>query len=205
MFAGTAAWYGFIKAGVPLSAVDRQRGIALLKTKKGNILAATQDTSGRIFMFDKAGNIYYDTEDPRVGMYIVDKGGEMYNEFVDSDGKVQQIYVGNIGDLRSIKVEEVGGIRVEELQRSVKGFKGGRVVGFPKAPDAHGPSWENLMPPTAPAGVPRGGGRIQPPPFLEDLEVELEPSGNGVFGKSAGKGGPASSPAEILKSLRREK
>lgn len=155
-------------------------------------------------MFDKAGNIYYDTEDPRVGMYIVDKGGEMYNEFVDTEGKVQQIYIGNIGDLRSIKVEEVGGISVEELQRSIKGFKGGRVVGFPKAPDANGPSWENLMPPNAPAGVPRGGGRIQPPPFLEDLEVELEPRGSGLFGGGGGNGGPTSSPAEILKSLRRE-
>jgi hypothetical protein len=205
MLAGTAAWYGLIKTGVPLSAVDRQRGIALLKTKKGNVLAATQDPNGRIFMFDKAGNIYYDTEDPRVGMYIVDKSGEMYNEFVDSDGKVQQIYVGNIGDLRSIKVEEVGGVSVQELQRSIKGFKGGRVVGFPKAPDANGPSWENLMPPNAPAGVPRGGGRIQPPPFLEDLEVELEPTGGGFFGGGGSGSGAASSPAEILKSLKRQK
>lgn len=201
MVGGTAAWYGLLKAGVPLAAVDRTRGVALLKTKRGNIVAATQDESGRVFLFDKAGNIYYDTEDPRLGVYIVDTNGEMYNKFVDRDGSVQQAYVGNIGDLRSIKVAEVGGVRVEDLQRSVKGFRDGRVVGFPKLPDPNAPSWENLMPPNAPAQVPRGGGPVRPPPFLEDLEIELEPKGGGLFG---GQRGPEFiDPVETIKTLKR--
>ena len=202
MLGGTAGWYALIKGGVPLTAVDRNRGVALLKTKKGNIVAATQDEAGRVFLFDKAGNIYYDTEDPRLGVYIVDTNGEMYNKFVDEDGSVQQAYVGNIGDIRSIKVAEIGGVSVEELQRSVKGFKSGRVVGFPQLPDPNAPSWENLMPPNAPAEVPRGGGRVRPPPFLEDLEIELEPKGGGLFGGQ--RGTDVIDPVETLKTLRRE-
>ena len=205
MLGGTAAWYAYIKTGVPFAGVDRNRGVALLKTKQGNVVAATQDEAGRIFLFDKAGNIYYDTEDPRVGMYIVDTRGEMYNEFVDANNKVQQVYIGNIGDITSIKVEEVGGVSVRELQKSVKGFKGGQVIGFPKVPDANSPpSWENLMPPNAPAGVPQGGGRLRPPPLLEDLEIELESKGGGGGGLFGGgqKAPEGFDAAETLKSLR---
>jgi hypothetical protein len=188
-----------------MSAVDRRRGVALLKTRRGNVVAATQDEAGRLFMFDKAGNVYYDTEDPRVGLYIVDAQGEMYNEFVDREGQVQKVYVGNLSDLTSVKVSEVGGVPVEELQRSVRGFRGGRVVGFQKLPEPGAVGWENLMPPNAPASVPRGGGRVAPPPILEEREVELEPTGGGGGGLFGGRGRPeVLDDAQVIKSLRRE-
>lgn len=204
MVGGSAAWYGLLKAGVPLTGVDRQRGVALLRTRRGNVVAATQDAAGRVFMFDKAGNIYYDTGDQRVGLYIVDTAGEMFNEFVDKDGNVQQVALGNLADLTSIQVTEIGGVEVEQLQKSIKGFRGGRVVGFPKLPDPNNPSWSDLMPPNAPATVPKDGGRVRPPPMLEDLEVELEPiGGGGLFGGRSAP--PDGMDGEILRSLRREK
>ena len=43
--------------------------------------------------------------------------------------------MGNIGDLRSITVEEVGGVPIRELQRSIKGLRGGRVTGFVQRAD----------------------------------------------------------------------
>ena len=60
--------------GPPLERVDRERNVALLRTAKGNVVAATTDSQGRVFMFDRMGNIYYDTEDPRLGLYIVSEG-----------------------------------------------------------------------------------------------------------------------------------
>ena len=71
MLGGTALWWFGLRQGVPLVGVDRKRNIALLRTKGGNLVAATQDEEGRVFLFDKAGNLYYDTEDPKLGMYIV--------------------------------------------------------------------------------------------------------------------------------------
>jgi hypothetical protein len=205
MLGGTATWYAALKAGVPLAGVDRRRGVALLKTKRGNVVAAAQDEAGRLFLFDKAGNVYYDTEDPRVGMYIVDTSGEMFNEYVDLEtGDVRQVYVGNLADLTSIPVAEVGGVPVAELQRSVRGFRGGRVVGFQKLPQGDAPGWEDLMPPNAPASAPRGGGRVAPPPMLEEMEVEVESAGGGGW-----FGGRAPPPGEldgaaVIQSLRRQ-
>jgi hypothetical protein len=197
MLGGTALWYYALKAGVPLAAVDRQRGVALLRTKGGNIVAAAQDEAGRVFLFDRAGNIYYDTGDRRLGVFIVDTAGEMYNEYVEPrTDEVKRVAVGNLLDLTSVKVSEVGGVPLAELRRSVSGFRGGRVVGFPKLPDGDGLTWENLMPPNAPATV-SGDGSVRPPPMLEDYEVDLE-----------GKGGrfpEGYDDASILRSLRREK
>ena len=56
----------------------------------------------------------------------VDTRGEMYNEFVDMDGEVQRVAVGNISDLATVQVEEIGGVPISELQRSIKGLRGGR-------------------------------------------------------------------------------
>ena len=79
MVGGTVLWYAALNAGGPIVAVDKRHGVALLKTKGGNIVAATQDEAGRLFLFDKAGTIFYDTGDTRGGMYIVDVGGETDN------------------------------------------------------------------------------------------------------------------------------
>lgn len=132
----------------------------------------------------------------------MDTTGDMYNEFVDANGKVQQAFVGNLADLRSLKVKEIGGVDIKDLQKSVKGFRGGRIVGFPKAADPNSPSWEDVLPPNAPAGVNRDGNKVMPPAFLEDMEVELEPSRGGIFG---GNGGGEVDDLTTLKSLRRAK
>lgn len=206
MIGGTVAWYGALRAGMPLAGIDRGRNLALLRTKGGNVVAATQDESGRLFLFDRMGNIYYDTEDPALGMYIVDTEGEVYNKFIDASGTIQQVYVGNLSDITSIKVTQIGGVPIEQLQRSIRGFRGGQVVGFPKLPEGNQLTWENLMPPNAPAGITPGDDRLTPPPMLEELEIELEPKGGGgLFGL-----GGSRTPAEIgnidlFKTLRREK
>lgn len=199
MAGGTALWYGLLNSGTPVVGVDRKRGLALLRTKGGNVVAAAQDEDGRVFIFDKAGNIYYDTEDAATGMYIVDRVGDTFNEYVDQDGQVQQVYVGNLKDIQSVKVSEIGGISVEELRRSIKGFKGGQVVGFPKLPGREELTWENLMPPNAPTMRNRNGDIVKVPPMLEEFEIELDPK--------SGKEKSPSSYSELLgvfKSLRRE-
>ena len=42
MLGGTAAYWFAVRGGMPLAAVDRGRNVALLKTKGGNLVAATQ-------------------------------------------------------------------------------------------------------------------------------------------------------------------
>lgn len=197
LIGGSLVWYALLNGGVPMAGVDRKRNIVMLRTKGGNVVAATQDSAGRTFLFDKAGNIYYDTEDPKLGIYIVDTAGEMYNEYLDLEGAVQRVPVGNIGDLRSLKVDEIGGVSMRDLQRAVRELRGGRIVGFPRTP-VEG-SWEDLMPPNAPASLNRDGTKVEPPPILEDWELDLEPRR-----KLFGGGKPITDPAEALKGLRRQ-
>ena len=198
MVVGTGLWYGLLNASNPIMAVNKRNGVALLKTKGGNVVAAAQDERGRLFLFDKAGNIYYDTEDPRVGMYIVDRAGETYNEYLDVvSGQVKQQYVGNLKDMTSLSVREVGGIDMRDLRKSVRGFKGGRVVGFPHAPSGS-LGWEDVMPPNAPVQRAANGEVVGVPPFLEDYEVDLEAKGGADFR------GRRDDIVEIFRSLRRE-
>ena len=42
MFGGTAAYWFAVRGGLPLAAVDKERNIALVKTRGGNLVAATQ-------------------------------------------------------------------------------------------------------------------------------------------------------------------
>ena len=46
----------------------------------------------------------------------------------------------------------------QELQRSIRELRGGRLTGFPQAP--RGDSWQDLMPPNAPASLNRDGTRV---------------------------------------------
>ena len=55
----------------------------------------------------------------------MDTEGEVFNEY-EEDGKVTRVAVGNMRDLNTIQVKEIGGVPIEELQRSVKGLRGGR-------------------------------------------------------------------------------
>ena len=42
MAGGTALWWVALRGSFPLAAVDKQKNVALLKTKGGNLVAATQ-------------------------------------------------------------------------------------------------------------------------------------------------------------------
>lgn len=42
--------------------------------------------------------------------------GDMYNIYTDESGEQQSKLMGNMGDLRTIKVKEVGGVPIEKLQ-----------------------------------------------------------------------------------------
>jgi hypothetical protein len=44
--------------------------------------------------------------------------GDMFNMFVDADGEVQRVAVGNIKDLETIGINEVGGMPVSQLLKS---------------------------------------------------------------------------------------
>lgn len=109
--------------------------------------------------------------------------------------------LGNIRDIATIEVEEIGGVPVRELQRSIRDLQP-RITGFVQPADPSNPL--DLMPPNAPAVPNWEGNRLGPPAFLEDLEVELEVGkmrGRGRRGKrgQAGRRVPAepSSPAPV--------
>lgn len=68
--------------------------------------------------------------------------GEMLNMYTDEQGEQQTALVGNIYDLRSLKIKEIGGVPIEKIQahyeiqrdragRKDRGFPD-RVVGFPE-------------------------------------------------------------------------
>lgn len=116
-------------------------GIPYLKTDKGNPVAVTADKRGNIMMIDKAGNLYYDAGSPQLGIYMVSMKGDLYNLYQDTHGEQQTALLGNVKDLRTIKVKEIAGVPIEklqahyEIQRNRAGKKDGgmpdRIVGFP--------------------------------------------------------------------------
>lgn len=68
--------------------------------------------------------------------------GEMLNMYTDEQGEQQTALVGNIYDLRSLKIKEIGGVPIEKIQahyeiqrdragRKDRGFPD-RVMGFPE-------------------------------------------------------------------------
>ena len=71
--------------------------------------------------------------------------GDMYNLYIDTEGEQQRALVGNIKDLRSVKVKDIGGIPIErlqahyEIQRNRAGKKDSgfpdHFMGFPEASD----------------------------------------------------------------------
>ena len=75
--------------------------------------------------------------------------GELYNIYTDDKGEQQTSLLGNVKDLRSIKVKEIGGIPIEklqahyEIQRNRAGKKDSglpnRIVGFPDQTPVHLP------------------------------------------------------------------
>lgn len=158
-------------------------GIRYLKTDKGNPVAVTTDDRGNIMMVDPAGNLYYDTGSPQLGIYMVTMNGDMYNLYIDTEGEQQKALVGNVKDLRSIKVKDIGGIPIEklqahyEIQRNRAGKKDNgfpdRFMGFP----------EESRVPLPPGTVKvfedgKGKIRLQGPEVLDEGAIQLEEKRN---------------------------
>lgn len=158
-------------------------GIRYLKTDKGSPVAVTADRRGNIMMVDRAGNLYYDAGSPQLGVYMVTMQGELYTIYMDDKGEQQTSLLGNVKDLRSIKVKEIGGIPIEklqahyEIQRNRAGKKDGglpdRIVGFPDKTNRE-------MPPDSITFTKTGKGkiRLEAPPVLDDAEITLEEKKN---------------------------
>ena len=88
----------------------------------------------------------------------VDLQGDMYNLFMDRDGEPNQVRVGNVADLASINVKDIGGIPTQSLAEAVgardAGMSGGKMMVFPDFPRKNATPDElqkYLMPPDAPA------------------------------------------------------
>lgn len=82
----------------------------------------------------------------------------MYNLFIDRDGEPNQVKVGNIADLTSVNVKDIGGIPTQSLAAAVgerdTAMAGGKMMVFPDFPrkDATPEELEKyMMPPDAPA------------------------------------------------------
>ncbi len=56
---------------------------------------------------------------------------KVYNVFLDKNGEEQRRYVGDIRDVRTFRVKDLGGISVERLQRASKGRFDGSLTAFP--------------------------------------------------------------------------
>ena len=94
----------------------------------------------------------------RVSCHQVALNGDMYNLFIDRDGEPNQIKVGNIQDLSTVPVKDIGGIPAESLAAAVgerdAGMSGGKMMVFPDFPrkDATPEEMQKYtLPPTAPA------------------------------------------------------
>lgn len=158
-------------------------GVRYLKTDKGSPVAVAADKRGNIIMLDRAGNQYYDAGSPQLGVYMVTMKGELYNIYTDTEGEQQTTLLGNVKDLRSIKVKEIGGIPIEklqahyEIQRNRAGKKDGglpdRIVGFPDQTPLQ-------LPPDTVKVYKNGKGkvRLEGPPVLDEGAIFLEEKKN---------------------------
>ncbi|KAK9835698.1 hypothetical protein WJX74_006156 [Apatococcus lobatus] len=178
LLGGGFLWWYFINRQIPPIYRDKE-GYNYVKTKAGNFAMVNYDGSGRMYMIDEAGTLYYDTGEPSLGMYIVSLNGDMYNLFIDKDGEPNQVKVGNVADLASINVKDIGGIPTQSLAAAVgerdSGMAGGKMMVFPDFPRQDASPEElrkYLMPPDAPAYPSQDGAR--PPPILEEGEFQLE-------------------------------
>ncbi len=94
-------------------------------------------------IFDEASSSFTSaTCGQSIASYVqVSMKGDLYNFYTDSEGEQQTSLLGNVQDLRSIKVKEIAGIPIEKLQahydiqRNRAGKKDAgmpdRMIGFP--------------------------------------------------------------------------
>ncbi|EIE25318.1 hypothetical protein COCSUDRAFT_61541 [Coccomyxa subellipsoidea C-169] len=166
MVGGATAWWSFLNSQMP-DMRKGKKGAVYLKTKGGNTVGARVDENGRTYMFDRAGNLYYDTGDKRLGFYIVTWDNKVYNVFLDKNGEEQRRYVGDIRDVRSFRVKDLGGISVDRLQRASKGRFDGTVTAFPDDNN------DIPLPPNTPLYKNKNG-EVQGPPELEEGIIQLQ-------------------------------
>lgn len=158
-------------------------GLYYVKTKGGWPLAVSADERGNMYMFDALGNIFYDTGDSRLGWNMIDYEGKVYNLYVPANDPtaVKKRFLGNMNDMVSVPVTEIGGVPVEAIQKELKTI-GNEIVAFPSEPVEYPPE-APLFPRDSGQIDPETGDRIvtlEPAPFLEEgAVVPYERTGGG--------------------------
>ncbi|GFR52646.1 hypothetical protein Agub_g15238 [Astrephomene gubernaculifera] len=128
------------------------------KTPAGRWVAAAEDEQGRFFMIDEVGDLYYDSGDPDVGLYAMDTQGNLFNFYRDTDGQQKITPVGNVADLKSFKISEIAGIKLDR-DVNVVAFQDGTTAPLPPGSTYVDPfSGELRGPDELIEGLGRGGG-----------------------------------------------
>eukprot|EP00884_Botryococcus_braunii_P007470 jgi/Botrbrau1/16724/Bobra.0276s0004.1 len=147
----------------------RPAKVYVVKTKGGNLLRVSQDEKGRLFFVDMQGNLYYDSGIKEIGFYFVGRDNEVFNFGIGPSGESVRTYVGNMADLVTARVDDVGGIPVTELSQAFRQGKG-------KAVDLtmfYDPSVNYELPENAPV-FKRKDGSLQGPPELDEGAMMFE-------------------------------
>lgn len=132
--------------------------IFFTQTSGGAELAVSADEHGNFYWVDAHYNFWYDTGDPRLGVYVVDPNGVTLNIYIDGDGEPQYIPIGNIDDIRTVDIDEIGGVPIKAMRDAVTDTK--RLYVFPGKDGVS-------LPDNAPAEI-RPDGTVMPPRMLEE-------------------------------------
>uniref|UniRef100_A0A7S3VI82 Uncharacterized protein n=1 Tax=Dunaliella tertiolecta TaxID=3047 RepID=A0A7S3VI82_DUNTE len=107
-----------------------EKDFVYFKTAGGHWVGAAEDEAGRLFMIDEVGDLYYDSGDPAIGMYAMDTQGNLFNFYNDVGGERKITPVGNIAEMKSFKVNELAGVKLDR-NINVVAFSDGRQIPLP--------------------------------------------------------------------------
>jgi len=147
------------------------------------IAVGTDRQTGNIMMVDPAGNLYYDTGEQKLGFYMVSNKGDLFNMYTDTSGEQQSVLLGNVADLRTVKVKEVGGIPIEKLQAHYehqRNQNGKRDTGMPSSIVGFPDDRQIELPPNAVKVYENGKNKLEidVPPVLDEGAIDLEEKNN---------------------------
>lgn len=114
------------------------------KTPGGNWIAAAQDMRGRMYIIDQAGDLYYDSGNPDIGIYALDPQGNLFNIYMDGP-KRRITPVGNIRDMKSFKVSEIAGVKLDR-EVNVVAMADGQMLPLPPNSGVIGPDGKFIAP-----------------------------------------------------------
>ncbi|KAK9842037.1 hypothetical protein WJX81_005422 [Elliptochloris bilobata] len=184
LLGGSSLWWKYINSQMPEMYRDKA-GVHYMVTRGGNKVAVTVDKQGRAYFVDKAGDLYYDSGNQKIGFYVVDTQDQIFNVYLGSDGEPRRVKVGDLRDLGTVRVTDLGGIPVSNLQSASRARRRSAITAFPD-PDAGGV----VLPPNTPF-TQGPDGKVAPPRMLEEGGVVLqEKRGWWPFGKPKDSGGP---------------